>query len=286
LSKEDIKEKELTDYNNIALGIYNKVTLLQCPGCKRTFFPESLPIHMRGCKAAAQIPAQKEEQKNYMLPPGIVCFICGREFGTASIDIHLKACKKRWEEEESSKPVKERRPIPKTPPLFAKARAKGNALTRIEMNALNEELLKMFYEESRIPCKNCGRKFLPDRLEVHLRGCKGAMTRAGSPSPIQGCGRLILGNPCATPRNLPVSNFGNENRNVNISFEDANIKPKLLVCYICGHEYGAHSLEIHLKCCKKRWEEQQAGKLIKERRAMPKPPAGFENIFLQIFIKI
>ena len=33
-------------------------------------------------------------------PRGIMCYICGREYGTASIDIHLKTCKKKWEIEQ------------------------------------------------------------------------------------------------------------------------------------------------------------------------------------------
>ena len=31
-------------------------------------------------------------------------------------------------------------------------------------------------------------------------------------------------------------------------------RPKTLICYICGREYGSASLEIHLKTCKKKWE--------------------------------
>ena len=32
------------------------------------------------------------------------------------------------------------------------------------------------------------------------------------------------------------------------------LRPKALMCYICGREYGTASLEIHLKTCKKKWE--------------------------------
>ena len=35
-------------------------------------------------------------------------------------------------------------------------------------------------------------------------------------------------------------------------------KPKALVCYICGREFGTASLEIHLKTCKKKWEQAEA----------------------------
>jgi len=45
-------------------------------------------------------------------PKALVCYICGREFGTKSLDIHLKTCKKKWEAQEAQKPAKQRRPLP------------------------------------------------------------------------------------------------------------------------------------------------------------------------------
>lgn len=35
-------------------------------------------------------------------------------------------------------------------------------------------------------------------------------------------------------------------------------RPKALVCYICGREFGTASLEIHLKTCKRKWETAEA----------------------------
>lgn len=40
--------------------------------------------------------------------------------------------------------------------------------TRDQMNELAWENAK----SQLIPCENCGRKFAPDRLDVHLRACK------------------------------------------------------------------------------------------------------------------
>ena len=31
-------------------------------------------------------------------------------------------------------------------------------------------------------------------------------------------------------------------------------RPKTLICYICGKEYGTASLPIHIKSCEKKWE--------------------------------
>ena len=42
-------------------------------------------------------------------------------------------------------------------------------------------------------------------------------------------------------------------------------RPKTLVCYICGREYGTRSLEIHIKTCEKKWDYEQ-NKLPKSKR--------------------
>ena len=48
---------------------------------------------------------------------GIVCYICGRQYGSASIEIHQKQCKKLWIQQEMKKPKSERRPLPKAPDM-------------------------------------------------------------------------------------------------------------------------------------------------------------------------
>jgi len=42
----------------------------------------------------------------------------GREFGSQSLEIHIKACMKKWEVEQASKPVHERKRIPLPPESF------------------------------------------------------------------------------------------------------------------------------------------------------------------------
>ncbi len=49
------------------------------------------------------------------MPKTIVCYICGRSYGTKSIPIHLKSCKRKWKIQESFKPKKQRRPCPEPP---------------------------------------------------------------------------------------------------------------------------------------------------------------------------
>ena len=40
------------------------------------------------------------------------------------------------------------------------------------MKEYNDEAFKDWNEKALVPCENCGRTFLPDRLVVHLRSCK------------------------------------------------------------------------------------------------------------------
>ena len=37
--------------------------------------------------------------KNVQRPKTLVCFICGREYGTKSLEIHIKTCEKKWDNE-------------------------------------------------------------------------------------------------------------------------------------------------------------------------------------------
>jgi len=55
-------------------------------------------------------------------------------------------------------------------------------------------------------------------------------------------------------------------------------KPRALMCYICGREYGTASLQIHLKSCMKKWNIEEEKKPRKDRRPMPQPPKQLVNV--------
>jgi hypothetical protein len=83
---------------------------------------------MKGCrvgggnsKTAAQIEEEKAGPKVISRPKALMCYICGREYGTTSLEIHLKACRKKWEIEQEKKPVAQRRPCPDPPKDFDQA---------------------------------------------------------------------------------------------------------------------------------------------------------------------
>ena len=52
-------------------------------------------------------------------------------------------------------------------------------------------------------------------------------------------------------------------------------RPRLLVCYLCGREYGSKSLGIHLPQCRKMFEAQEAKKPKSQRRKLPTLPPGY-----------
>ena len=54
-------------------------------------------------------------------PVSVMCYICGREFGSKSINIHIPQCEKKWENEQNQLPKKQRRPPPTKPFGFDQA---------------------------------------------------------------------------------------------------------------------------------------------------------------------
>ena len=111
------------------------------------------------------------------MPKTLICYICGREYGTASLEIHLKACKKRWEQEESQKPPKERRPLPEPPRGFDEIVVGARGMSGEQLEEFRNEAFNEYNTKALVKCDNCGRTFLPDRLEVHLRSCNKAFAK-------------------------------------------------------------------------------------------------------------
>uniref|UniRef100_A0A670JLD8 Serum response factor binding protein 1 n=1 Tax=Podarcis muralis TaxID=64176 RepID=A0A670JLD8_PODMU len=99
-------------------------------------------------------------------PPTVICYICGREYGTQSISIHEPQCLKKWHIENDQLPKHLRRPEPKKPEVVSIG-AKGY----YDLDALNESAWQSAQAQL-VPCNICGRTFLPDRLIVHQRSCK------------------------------------------------------------------------------------------------------------------
>ncbi|NWY51940.1 ZN474 protein, partial [Chionis minor] len=99
-------------------------------------------------------------------PPAVICYICGREYGSKSISIHEPQCLKKWRQENDMLPKHLRSPEPKKPEV-SPIQAKGF----YDLDSLNEAAW-ISAQNQLVPCDICGRTFLPDRLIVHQQSCK------------------------------------------------------------------------------------------------------------------
>ena len=179
---------QLDSMNDIAFQA-SQSQLVPCENCGRTFNPERLPVHQRSCKPGNPLKPSKSFDPSRLgsgrqgsspsgdygrrspqpprKPKTVVCFICGREFGTKSISIHEPQCMKKWELENSRLPKHLRRPPPVKPNILPSLSGhNGSDLERMNQLAFESS------QKQLVACRNCGRTFLPDRLEIHMRSCK------------------------------------------------------------------------------------------------------------------
>ena len=74
------------EYNDEAYQELSQKSMEPCPGCNRTFMPDRLEVHLRSCLKGKAIVKEEEESKTQVQRPrGVICYLCGKEFGTASI---------------------------------------------------------------------------------------------------------------------------------------------------------------------------------------------------------
>ncbi|XP_045421691.1 zinc finger protein 474-like [Lemur catta] len=143
--------------------------LLPCGSCGRTFLPDRLLVHQRSCRPKGGDPPAPNPSRSDGLtglrkvpsgssarPRTLICYICGREFGSLSLPIHEPKCLEKWKIENDRLPRELRRPLPRKPQPLPAGRLSQEGASQVQL----------------VPCPNCGRPFAPDRLPVHQRSCK------------------------------------------------------------------------------------------------------------------
>jgi hypothetical protein len=113
---------------------------------------------------------------------------------------------------------------------------------------MNDEAFESYNTNALVACV-CGRTFLPDSLKRHQKGCKGAQEAAKNGGPPVGA----TGGQKAASNSLGIDKYGNPVEKVKTI-----TRPKALMCYICGREFGTASLPIHIPQCIKKWEKVEA----------------------------
>ncbi|CAI9538804.1 unnamed protein product [Staurois parvus] len=167
-----------------------------------------------------------------------VCYICGREFGSKSIAIHEPKCLEKWHVENQNLPKHLRRPAPVKPQVAAHSSSSEN------------EAAWQSSQAQLLPCGNCGRTFLPDRLLVHQKSCKPKDKNLGS-------AHITVNKTVTHTSSLTASKTA---------------KPKTLICYICGREFGTKSLPIHEPKCLEKWKIENDRLPKGQRRPIPQKP--------------
>ncbi|KAG0581725.1 hypothetical protein KC19_3G003800 [Ceratodon purpureus] len=102
-------------------------------------------------------------------PRMLICYLCGREYGSRSLNIHIPQCQKKWLLEEEKKPRNERRPLPPRPNA-EKAIRNGGAQA---FDSFNVEAFAAF-EQTLQQCPYCQRRFEAKSYLRHQKGCTAA----------------------------------------------------------------------------------------------------------------
>uniref|UniRef100_A0A8D8LRL0 Zinc finger protein 474 n=1 Tax=Cacopsylla melanoneura TaxID=428564 RepID=A0A8D8LRL0_9HEMI len=148
-----------------------------CVRCNNKIPSPLVDIHEEHCRklnpspfsdtSSSPSPTMSPSRK----PRTVICYLCGREFGKTSIRIHEPQCLKKWHIENDKLPNNLKRPEPTRPEVI---HVPGT--DKIDTQAMGEAAFKSYVAQL-VPCGKCGRKFFPDRVEVHENVCKGLETR-------------------------------------------------------------------------------------------------------------
>ena len=218
---------------------------------------------------------------------GVVCYICGREFGTRSIGIHEPQCLKKWETQNSKLPKKKQQSRPVKPVEFDQPFSKDPAVKAAQIAKINEAS-NAAASDNLVSCKKCSRRFLPTRIEHHEEICRklkmGPATSLQSGSGYYGQRVVVVDGEQVDAiafkkersfstntivKKDPVSDYSaparnNKNNATNVLQNKVgeqiskNVMMKgplrTLPCQFCGKAISHNAINIHIKKCKSRSE--------------------------------
>ena len=179
-------------------------------------------------------------------PKFVMCFICGREFSKVSLEIHYYQCLKK-SEIENNKSIE----TPHEYLMFFDKLKTNQKILFSEIEDFNEFSNQLYRNSTLLSCIHCGRKFMKDRLEVHLRSCK--------PKNLENLNSDFT-------NKLKLMNNNNNNKslskikiNINKSSEiksknpsekeKSNISDKTDLCPNCDEKIDMNKISLHLKKC-------------------------------------
>lgn len=101
-------------------------------------------------------------------PQMLMCYLCGREFGSRSLPIHIPQCEKKWLASEAAKPKSEQKPLPKRPERLNEVMTVGAIKNKA---SFNEEMYSNWDSDVLDRCQWCGRTFTTSAMKSHAKSC-------------------------------------------------------------------------------------------------------------------
>ncbi|XP_046661541.1 zinc finger protein 474-like isoform X1 [Homalodisca vitripennis] len=157
-------------------------TSIHCHICGRIFNKNAIDQHEQQCLKRWQQEHSRDSSSSCPAsttssPPGshpstprrrlVLCYLCGRQFGSASIAIHEPQCLRRWRQENERLPPTQRRAEPVKPDVIY-----DSETGQVDYAATDDAQWQCHLVQL-VPCARCGRTFNPDRVSVHEKCCKG-----------------------------------------------------------------------------------------------------------------
>lgn len=204
-------------------------------------------------------------------PPYVICYLCGRKYGTKSISIHEPSCIKKWKAENKKLPKHLRRKMPTKPDYSVLSSGDGNAVDQ-----MNEMAFKAAQEQL-IPCEFCGRTFYPERLPVHQRSCtadKPAATRPrtvtkGRTAPLAHTNQEINKKQPSNAKPETLTKHRISNQKVKETSKENSDGGPTMLCGLCQKQVSVSNIQAHLMQC----NEEMTKRLVQSEAQHKDPPA-------------
>ena len=198
-------ETRTFNFSSLQLNAVNTGHSVPCEHCGKEIAADRVMVHSRRCKPTSQMSTEnitfptiprvlRTESESSTVsepgaqvvnkPPSVVCYICGREYGTKSIAIHQPQCLKKWKIANSQLPINYRKPLPrkldnKRKLVRLPSTESSMTVQRLpERREIPDEVVEGYFqhcyaefEKDLLPCKKCGRTFAPERHVKHIANC-------------------------------------------------------------------------------------------------------------------
>ncbi|CAK9082452.1 unnamed protein product [Durusdinium trenchii] len=278
-----------------------------CRFCGKKFLTTSLHMHERRCLMKgnadtrkkgrpSEPPRQRSREKKPQSSIDIrstTCDICGGLFSNSSIGIHQRQCAKLLAARQA-----------KSPP-FERDILEGDTAENIDK--------KVSEPPEMVVCHICGGFFGKASIGIHVPQCRRKWEECEQHKPpeerreppkdppdlaqvslgeynaaaaaIYKEGRLVMCSRCGGQFQEDQAESHRQKCEADHTEALVAAKPILVVCHICGREFGTSSIAKHLPSCSKKWEDRESKQPADQQRPIPQAPMRTADMSQEDFNK-